>query len=298
MNMNKEAQARDIIKGLGFEVGSSEVLSGGYSGSTIVRVGDFVVRFWNMKWKDDFAQDLACQKIAGEAGYGPKVFHYDEEHGITVMEYLKHERVESLLESVVELVKRIHEGPQVPAGIDRSKYLDELFQEFEGKRGELKLLREIKDQVFESVGKKVTKVPCHRDLHFGNLIFNKGRFKAIDYTWGAMDDAYADLAAVALFACKDRADENKLLQLYLQREATSEKKARLSLMKIPTKIFYGLEFLGLSKDRMYSKPICYKDFGKRDVSDTAELRGYSNALLNEVLEYAASHQFQDDLHAI
>jgi hypothetical protein len=295
--MNKEAQAREIIKGLGFDVEGTEVISGGYSGSTIVRVGDFVVRFWNMKWKDDFAQDLACQRIAGEAGYGPKVFHFDEGQGITVMEYLKPERVGSLLEAVVDLLKKIHEGPQVPEGIDRSKYLDELFVDLAGKRADLNRLREIKDQVFERLG-KVKKVPCHRDLHFGNLIFNKGRFQAIDYTWGSMDDAYADLANVALFACRDVADENKLLQLYLKRDPTREEKARLSLMKIPAKIFYGLEFLGLSKDRMYSKPICYKDFGQRDVVDTAELKGYSNALLHEVLEYAASHQFQEDLHTV
>lgn len=52
-------------------------LSKGLSGSEIIKVEtpdqSYVVRFWNREWIDYFPQDLACQLIASEAGYGPAI---------------------------------------------------------------------------------------------------------------------------------------------------------------------------------------------------------------------------------
>src|ERR1700739_3731279 len=70
---------------------NTELLSGGCSGSKVIKVNtpekNYVVRFWNKQWKDYFPQDLACQLIASDVGYGPKVHFVDEVECITVMDY-------------------------------------------------------------------------------------------------------------------------------------------------------------------------------------------------------------------
>lgn len=79
-----------------------------------------------MQWADCFPQDLACQLIASDAGYGPKVYFSNAMEGITVMEYHFPETLPEIqirLQALVNLLKKIHTGPLVPQGIDRATYL-------------------------------------------------------------------------------------------------------------------------------------------------------------------------------
>lgn len=132
-------------------------------------------------------------------------------------------------------------------------------------------------------------VPCHRDLHHGNLIYTQGSYIAIDYTWGAMDDFYTDLANIAIFNCNTTEEEKLLLQLYLGHSPRSKEIARLSLMKLPVKIFYGLEFLGIAstnKDPSSTQKLSksYMDFGSHDkTSHSNNLLNYAISLLSEVI---------------
>ena len=86
IDINSETEALKIVEMAlrtegPFDV---EVLSGGLSGSAVIRVNtvqqDCVVRFWNVKWANYFPQDLACQLIASDAGYGPRVFFRIKPH--------------------------------------------------------------------------------------------------------------------------------------------------------------------------------------------------------------------------
>ena len=247
-----------------------ELLSGGCSGSEVIKVTtpdkSYVVRFWNMQWVDYFPQDLACQLIASDAGYGPKVYFSDEVQGITIMDYYFPEALPEIqirLQALVDLLKKIHTGPVVPKGIDRAVYLDLLIEELkETQNFDLETIRIIKDTVFAATRPSTSCVACHRDLHHGNLIYSEGSFLAIDYTWGAMDDPYADLANIAIFNCKNEEEEKLLLQLYFGYAPSAKEMARLSLMKLPAKIFYGLEFLGISNSSKINVKIIPQDTSK------------------------------------
>ncbi len=170
---------------------TTELLSGGCSGSEIIKVNtldkSYVVRFWNMQWEEDFPQDLACQLISSDAGYGPKVYFFDEAQGVTIMDYHFPEALPTLsirLQALVDLLKKIHFGPTVPKGADRSEYLDFLINELKEKIPffDLELIRVIKDTVFATTRPNGSSVVCHRDLHHGNLLYTKGGFLTIDYT--------------------------------------------------------------------------------------------------------------------
>lgn len=292
-----------------------ELLSGGCSGAEIIKVKApdkaYVIRFWNMQWVDYFPQDLACQLIASDAGYGPKVYFSDEVQGITIMDYYFPEALPEIqirLQALVDLLKKIHAGPPVPKGIDRSVYLDILIEELtETQFIDLEAIRTIKNMVFASTRPNASCVTCHRDLHHGNLIYTQGNFVAIDYTWGAMDDPYADLANVVIFNCKTEDEEKLLLQLYLGHAPSAKEIARLSLMKLPAKIFYGLEVLGIAFASKMNRQITpqkmskdYMDFGRHGDAATspANFLRYGISLLGEVLDYSRSEQYIRNLEEV
>lgn len=251
-----------------------------------------------MEYAEYFSQDLACQRIASDAGYGPKVYFSNEAAGVSVIEYFELETFPEMplrLESLIRLVKRIHAGPSVPKGIDKAKDLNESVDavaKLNPRFLDLKKIREIQETVYQTTRHSASCVPCHRDLHPGNLIYNQKQFTAIDFTWGGMDDPYADLATLAIFNCTQPQEEQLLLRLYLNREPTTEEMARLSLMKLPAKIFYGLEFLKLAPSDALNHltppptdPKSYRSFGCLGNHPTAaDYLNYGVSLLIEVLE--------------
>lgn len=312
---NHELQVTKLIHSLHItEPYTIETLSGGLSGSEIMKVSTpdrkYVIRFWNMKLVDYFPQDLACQLVASDAGYGPKVYFSDAAEGITVMEYHAPEtlpEIQTRLEALGNLLQKIHTGPSVPQGIDRSIYLDSLLEELQKSDfADLQAIKTIKDTVFACTRLHALYLPCHRDLHHGNLIYTQGRYIAIDYTWGAMDDPYTDLANIAIFNCNKIDEETLLLQLYLGRPPNLKEVARLSLMKLPVKMFYGLEFLRIASTNKANRsmaqqktPSNYINFGSNpNASDPSNFLDYAISLLGEVIEYSQSEQYNQDLEKV
>lgn len=293
----------------------TKLLAGGLSGSRVVRVDTpekiYAVRFWNQQWIDYFPQDLECQLIASSAGYGPKVLFYDRNHAITVMEYYFPEKLPEKtikLQALADLLNRIHSGPALPKGIDRSVYLDLLIEETQGCGFyNAETIRNIKNAVFSATRPNAECVPCHRDLHHGNLLYSGSSFYSIDYTWGAMDDPFTDLANISIFNCETEQDDQLLLQLYFKRAPSALEMARLSLMKVPIKIFYGLEFLGVGAQNLPKgaieyqvMPKSYLCFGRHDgtVISPADFLNYPEALLEEVIVYSSGPKYTKDLEEV
>lgn len=294
---------------------TTKLLVGGLSGSRVIRVNTpekaYVVRFWNQQWIDYFPQDLDCQLIASKAGYGPKVLFYDRNQAITVMEYhfpetLPEKKIK--LQALADLLNKIHSGPVLPNGIDRSVYLDLLIEETKGSGFyDSEAIRKIKNAVFSTTRPNACCVPCHRDLHHGNLIYSESSFYSIDYTWGAMDDPFTDLANISIFNCETEQDERLLLELYFGRAPSLVEMARLSLMKLPIKIFYGLEFLGVGttslredKNGLQITPKSYMNLGRHDgaIVTPADFLNYAGAILQEVIDYSSSPQYGKDLEEV
>ena len=290
---------------------TTEWLQGGLSGSKVIKVNAkedvYVVRFWNKQWIEYFCQDLACQIIASNAGYGPKVYLSSEEEGVSVMKYHSFEPLtnnQMRLEALSTLIKKIHSGPEVPRGVDRNSYSNSIINEVkETKIVNFALIKEVKDRIFSILKKEARLVTCHRDLHHGNLIYSKGRFLAIDYTWAGMDDPYVDLANISIFHCTNLKEEELLLQLYLERQPILSEIAKLNLMKQLVKIFYGLEFFSIAMPNIKADPCeitktsnSYKSFGINSSSLQAkEFLHYAISMLGEVIEYSQTERYKMDL---
>ena len=263
-----------------------------------------------MKWAEYFQQDLDCQLIASAAGFGPKVFYSNAVEGVTAMEYVPPEDFPSTslkLHALVDLLKKIHTGPSMPKGINRAIDLDEsieIIQSINPKLLDLTAIREIKNTVTSLLSANASFVPCHRDLHSGNLIYTQEHFVAIDYTWSGMDDPYVDLATLAIFQCKTPGEKNLLLQLYFDQSPTPKKIARLSLMEALVKIFYSLEFLQIApldtlknKDMQLIASKNYLNFGcnPQVLLDSNDYLEYAASMLCEVINYSNSEQYRKDL---
>ncbi len=122
-----------------------------------------------------------------------------------------------------------------------------------------------------------------------------------------MDDPFTDLANISIFNCETEQDEELLLQLYFGRAPSTLEMARLSLMKLPIKIFYALEFLGVGaknppKDAIKHQvtPKSYMHFGRHDgtMVSPADFLNYAEALLEEVIVYSSSLQYARDLEIV
>jgi thiamine kinase len=296
---------------------SAELLSGGLSGSSLIKVSTtdqaYVVRFWNMKWAECFPQDFACQVVASDVGYGPKIFFRDGAACLTVIEYIQPEtfpEIQLRLQALVDLLKKIHTGPAVPVGLDRAKEIDESIEDVAKLNPQfldLQLIRKVKEAAYTAIQQNTQLVSCHRDLHPGNLIYSKNRFVAIDYTWGGMADPYTDLATIAIFNCTTLEEEKLLLRLYLGHEPSPEEIARLSLMKLTAQIFYGLEFLKLAPAdalKSTSRPNVvvksYQNFGAHGAAPLSpdDFLKFAVSILNEAIDYSNSKQYTEDLVTI
>lgn len=313
--LSKEAEAIHITQTALNTDGpfTAELLAGGLSGSALIKVNTsrqtFVVRFWNRQWATYFPQDFACQIIASDACYGPQLFFANEAACITVIEYIQPEtppEFQIRLPALVDLIKKIHMGPVLPKGLDRSKELDESIEEVRKLNPQfldLAIIKTIKESVFSLTNHNALSVPCHRDLHPGNLIYNQRRFVAIDYTWSGMDDPYVDLATLAIFNCMNSEEEQLLLQLYLGHAPSPMEVARLSFMKLSAKIFYGLELLKLAPASALSSttpnviPRSYLNFGRHGGTPLSPTDYFACAvsILNEVVDYSYSEQYPKDL---
>ncbi len=76
-----------------------------------------------------------------------------------------------------------------------------------------------------------TNIPCHSDLHGGNLIFLGNEFKAVDYEDAGQGDPYFDVATVASYFYSDSDHEKILIETYLGRQPSAAENAKFYLMK-------------------------------------------------------------------
>lgn len=307
---NDESKAFEILETKLHDKGpyQIELLSGGLSGSKIYKVSSslktYAFRFWNKQWIDFYPQDLAGQLIGSEAGYGPKIYYSDEKDCITVMDYCPHSRPSDdvRLNELGNLLKKIHNGPELPKGIDKAKDFEDSIDELSKLNLpyiDFSLIKKVKDAIYRH--REMPFVPCHRDLHPGNISYAKDKFWAFDYTWCGMDDPYFDIATIALFNCVDEKKNRELLTVYLGREPTKRELAKLSLFKQASKMFYGLEFLRLYPSKPSTLPPHpltnrYLTFGLAGSQFTPDdYTEFAVSFLNEIIEYDNGGELEKNL---
>ena len=184
--------------------------------------------------------------IASKKGCGPQVYSSDYVRGFVLMEYLSGKKVttrdfqsEQFYGSLAHLLRKIHQGKTFKGcSYNIFERIDKEIQTNKARVGSDVPLTKMGHLV--SVIRQallphlISTVPCHNDLHSGNLIFLENEFKAIDYGDAGQGDPFFDVAAIAqsIASLSTPEYEKKLLSIYLGREPSEVELAKLYLMKL------------------------------------------------------------------
>lgn len=212
-------------------------LYGGYGGAKLFLVEQdrnaYVVKFLS-------ATELYNTRVASDEGYGPHIYIQDAQRGFVIMEHLAAKAItmkdlesDVLYVMLAKLLKRIHTGKAFSGG--RFHPFVQIEQRLLGPVPSyipVEKIKKIVGVLKKTLARYVETVPCHNDLHLGNVFYLERECRAIDYGEAACGDPYFDLATVAattsIFWKKQ---EQVLLRAYFGRELSEKEKAKFYLMK-------------------------------------------------------------------
>jgi hypothetical protein len=162
--------------------------------------------------------------------------------------------------------------------------------------------------------KHQTVVPCHKDLHSNNVLYDGKKVYFIDWELGTNCDPHLDLATASLFFIFDAVKEKTFLKQYFGGEPTPEQNAYFFLMKQVTFCFFGCRLLravcgirkkDLSKDDIATKQLpTFRDFALENYNGcsksftTDELSIFPFMYLREAMNGINSPQFKQSIDVL
>ncbi|MFH1831498.1 MAG: choline/ethanolamine kinase family protein [bacterium] len=299
-------------------------LSGGHSGAQLFKVTSeskqYVARFITNKPPKYREQEIFNLKVAENGGYGPQIYFSDAARGIIIMEYLAGKKLspqdfrsDQFYVALAHLLQKIHRGKAFAnSDYDVFKRINRHLQINKPKGSDyvpLAKLERVITTIHQALLPHLTNtVPCHNDLHEGNLIFLGQEFKAIDYENAGQNDPYFDMATVTSSAgfYSQSAHEQTLFKTYLERQPSKIENAKLYLMKQVVLIKRALGAL----NRLGSSPEIIRQYSlinapslmelaimalenKMNLDDPETNLHLLKTILNQVFENTETHEFRD-----
>jgi thiamine kinase-like enzyme len=162
--------------------------------------------------------------VAASLGVGPEVVDFIEPEGYLVTRFVEGApappeelRRPEALGQAAALLRRIHDGPAIPARFDSFRVVEAYRAsavahgvEVLGAYDESKT---IADRIEVELGHR-PEVPCHNDLLNANFIRGADGIRIVDWEYAGMGDRFFDLANFAVNHDFDDDDERHLLELY------------------------------------------------------------------------------------
>ena len=165
----------------------------------------------------DRAAEHAASRVAADLGLGPEVVAFVEPEGYLVTRYLDGEVGKIDLDRVGAALRRLHDGPTLPARFDSFRVV-EAYRATAHERGiavpsAYARAKEIADQI-ERRRSGTTFRPCHNDLLSANFIDDGIRLWLVDWEYAGMGDPFFDLGNFAVNNKLGEEGENELLTAY------------------------------------------------------------------------------------
>jgi thiamine kinase-like enzyme len=165
----------------------------------------------------DRAAEHAASCVAADLGLGPEVVAFVEPEGYLVTRYVDGEVGKFDLERVGAALRRLHDGPALPARFDSFRVV-EAYRATALERGiavpsAYVRATKIADQI-ERRRSGTTFRPCHNDLLSANFIEDGTRLWLVDWEYAGMGDPFFDLGNFAVNNELGEEGENELLAAY------------------------------------------------------------------------------------
>jgi aminoglycoside phosphotransferase (APT) family kinase protein len=261
---DRRDEARDALAvAFGLQrVESLRPVVGGASGTLTYRV-EAAGRAYLMRLEPprDVMRDpdrgYTCMRIAAEAGVAPPVRHLDPGSRIAVMDFLEARPLSAfpgggvaLARAQGELIARLQrtdvfpplrDYPELLAGMlaylqTCGRYRPELFDLH------AEALARIRDAY---AWDPTALVSSHNDPNPGNFIFDGTRLWLIDWETAFRNDPLADVAILVDHPAVAPVEAQALLETWLGRAPDASLRARLTLMRLMTRFYYGAVMLSV-----------------------------------------------------
>jgi thiamine kinase-like enzyme len=189
-------------------------------GSYVLRIGGKDTEVLGIDRRAEFRAASAAAAL----GVGPEVVAFVEPEGYLVTRFVEGTpappeeiRRAEVLDEVARLLRRVHEGPMIPARFDSFRVVEAYRAsaiaygvDVPAAYDEAKV---IAGRIEAGLGAQPT-VPCHNDLLNANFIRSPDGIRIVDWEYAGMGDRFFDLANFAVNHELDDPGESALLTAY------------------------------------------------------------------------------------
>jgi hypothetical protein len=252
-----------------------EPIIGGVSGAHILRfdVGGsaYVLRLEPERVAvRDLERGYACMSAAAEVGAAPRVYFADPYRGVAIMDFVanvplsQHPEGEvGLARDLGRLIARVQQGPLFPDCGDYGEMIAAMLEQLGGSPdlGPVQLdaclagLTRIREAL---AVRPLAAVSSHNDPNPRNLLFDGERLWLVDWELGFRNDPMVDVAIATSDLIQAPEAQALLLRMALDAAPDPAVLARLDLVRLLTRLFYGCVVLDSLGGRRFPKVARWK----------------------------------------
>jgi aminoglycoside phosphotransferase (APT) family kinase protein len=196
-------------------------------------------------------RSYVCMQAAVEAGIAPAVHHADAAAGVVISDFVRERALsdypsgtQGLVRDLGRLVARLQAVPAFPAVSDYPAMIGYLLGRLLDSGLFAPGLLDRHQKGFERIRAAypwdaAALVSSHNDANPSNVLFDGERLWLIDWETAYRNDPLADVATLGAFYARTPELETLLLRSWLGREPDRMLLARLGLMRLLVRMFYG-----------------------------------------------------------
>jgi aminoglycoside phosphotransferase (APT) family kinase protein len=246
-------------------------IAGGVSGALIfgfdVRGRTYVLRIEPERIALRHRQrGFACMAAASAAGAAPRVHYLDPESGVAIMDFVFRRPLSEhpggptgLVRALGSLVAKVQATPPFPL---LGTYPEMIGNVLTGLRpshffapGQLEPHAQGLARIAAALAmNEASLVSCHNDPNPRNILFDGDRLWLVDWELASRNDPLVDVAILTTELAETPELEDALLEATLDRPPSPSLRARLSVIRLLTRLYYGCIVLDSLVDRLPSVP--------------------------------------------
>jgi len=196
-------------------------------------------------------RSYACMRAAAEAGIAPALRHADAAAAVAITDFVPHRPMidylrapPDLARDLGNLVARLQAIPAFPPVTDYPTVVGRLLGLLLESGRFAPGLLDRHGKGFERIREAYpwdseALVSSHNDLNPANILFDGERLWLIDWETAYRNDPLVDVATLTIFIAASPELESVLLRSWLGREPDRTQRARLALMRLLARLFYG-----------------------------------------------------------
>ncbi|MCB1135370.1 MAG: phosphotransferase family protein [Chlamydiia bacterium] len=195
--------------------------------------------------------EIAAMQLAGEAQLSPQMLAHYPDEGVLVFEFLKGQQVPAsyvrhpqILKRIALTFQRCHKLPStLPRQVNPFERIHSLYEAVlaegialpENARAVMRCM----DKIEQTLGSSDYSVPCHLDVHAGNLLCDGWKLWLVDWEYAGMCHPYFDLGSFASTSKLSNKELGLLLRFY-SGETNPEALAELRLYRMTADLHWSL----------------------------------------------------------